>query len=198
MSRADVMKVFGKPTRGPIKLDGSRYRLSYVLAPEKVPDNPEQKMMPISVEVDFEEEKVSGWSHSWSSGSRELKVKGQEKGLLEMILPEMDINGGEADIIEFFEAVAIPDPDQKVNRADLAQLASLGVTLKGAVPADPKEPGISAHCDLVKEIARHFPEVAELRNESEKGRISIEDLSKALEPYAFGEKELPMQEVKED
>jgi hypothetical protein len=195
MTQDEVIELFGKPTMGSVQDGEPHSRLSYRLAPEKIADNPERKMLPVSIEVEFTDGKVTDWSHSWSTASRELKVKGPapEPGILTMILPDMDMSDEDADFTDYFEAVIVPDPNQKVNETDLNQLASLGYMMKNAIASsDGDKPTVSANCDLMREMVRHFPELRKLREEAVKGRVDVEEMSKALEPYVFGEKAGPI------
>ena len=189
----DVLKLFGKPYITSDEPHDDDFFFLYMVAPEKRAENPKRKALPDGFKVDFDNGKVAGWSHTYSTAARAEKVVGRPEPTLKAILPDLDLAADDLDLVAFVEGIVVPDPEQSVNKRDLGDLISVTMMLSGILDEDAKQRTLDANCDYMKTLAHHFPDIAALRRSAKDGRVAIEALNATLAPYAYGAKELPVQ-----
>ncbi len=191
ITREEVVGRFGEPSMTLEKTRPEDFSLFYHLAPEKRPENPKHEMLPDGFKVDFAEGKLVRWSSTYSNAQREVKTPGMQQPLLKAILPEMDMEADDFDMIAFVEGIVIPDPQQEVNAQDLADLVSIITMLAATYDEESEERTLSVNCDFMKILSHQFAEVAALLKTIEGDKVRISALSDRLSPYARGEKEFP-------
>lgn len=193
MSRAEVLAALGKPTSGNGNADDGKSELAYHVAPERWKEEGDARMLPTMLIVRFTDGKLSGHDVNFSIGTRELKKPGWTPPLLRLSAPEPDLSGPARTEVEYFESVKAEDPDQAVNRTDLEELIGLVTSLElMKAPAGSPPPVVSAGCDLIQVLSRHFPEVKALRENARNEGIAVAALGDALTPYRSGRKPFPL------
>lgn len=186
MSKDEVEKVLGKPTFG--EGDG----LTYNLAPEKLPRNPEREFIPCGLTLHLKEGKLTRWSVMTGPESWSGKLVGAEQSSLEVKPPEMNLSAPDFDPVRFFEGCKVPNPDQAVNRTDLVGLIRLvAMVASMAEVRDTPELAVAPDCDLMKILEKHFPDAAKLQKDAAGGKIPLRKLKEVFEPYNLGDKPLP-------
>lgn len=193
MSHAEVLELLGRPHLGPAKPEDGDFSLTYTIAPEKRPGNPERKMLPNGFKVDFHDRKVSWWSHTYSNAPREEKVVGREPPTLKAILPEVDLSADNVDFARYVERIVIPDPKQALNGRDLSDLLSIVTMLSGNTPDSDNDATLDSNCDFIRTLSHNFGEVAALRKKAEGGKMRISDLNDILSPYIHEGEVLPVE-----
>jgi hypothetical protein len=190
MSHAEVLAEFGKPTRGPKEPSDSTYRLSYDVAAEKLPPNPDKDVIPVGFTVDFVDGKVTTWSPFWSNAQQQQKTPELSSRVLKATFPKVDLSDEKLDWVGFFEEIKIENPRQKITLGDLWDLVGIvDLTSKALEPN--QKANVSADCDVLRILSHHLPEVEKLRQSATNGRIPIATLNETLSPYFNGEKLLP-------
>ena len=192
MTRDEVIAILGKPTYDRSPTSGETFDLDYMVAFERLPENPDREMRHVGVTVQFRKGVVSEWSWTSSDMPRSEKRVRSEPPSLRVIHPETNPEEGREGMIAFFEDIQVPDPFQSVNEGDLWDLLSITLSTCGAFQGeDGTKFAVDADCDLMRVLAHHFPEVAELRDHAGGGYVTIGDLEQAVMPYADGAKPLP-------
>jgi hypothetical protein len=182
MVETEVIKLFGEPGyRSP-------NTLSYDLAPEKRPDNPERLTYLSGFSVSLESGKVQHWSSSWSDAPREMKDPhpAKEPGLLKATLPPVDASAENLDPVALLEGIKVADvATTPANKTDLLDLYGLIVTFSNSPrEAGGKEIEVDPACHLVVVLSRHVPEVAKIQIEArESGRLPLKKLRNAMEAH---------------
>jgi hypothetical protein len=189
MSHAEVLTEFGRPTSGSKAPTEPDFRLSYDVAPERLPENAKRDAIPNGFAIDFTNGKVVGWSRGFTNSQREEKPLHHSPRALKAIYPKIDFSDENMDLVGFFEGIKIENPRQKITVADLGDLLSL-VSLFSNAP-DIQKGDVSSACDVMRALAHHFPEVEELRRKARQGRVPIAPLTQSLSPYFTGEKLWP-------
>ena len=190
MSQAEVLTEFGRPTLGPKAPTGPDFRLSYKVAPERLPENPKRDVIADGFAVNFIDGKVVQWSRTFSNSQRQEKPVDRSPRVLKTTYPKIDFPDENMDLVGFFEGIKIENPRQKITIADLGDLLSLA-SMVSETPDINKKTDVSADCDVIRTLAHHFPEIEELRKKANQGRVPLSPLAQALSPYLMGEKRLP-------
>jgi hypothetical protein len=190
MTADEVIALFGKPIRHKRKPDSKDFYLAYEIAPYRRLGRSDE-MHPDGFKVEFRDDKVVSWStSSWNDTPREMKTERRAPGLLKAILPKIDMSAENVSFVAWAEGIRIPDLNQPVTTVDLSSLLSLLYSSAVTVGAN-KNASIRADCDVLKLLAKYLPDFAKLTSAAKDGKVPIQDLRAAVEPFCRGEKPIP-------
>lgn len=188
MTQPEVVDEIGKATMTKSNEAGGVDSLDYHLAPER--RSLTREMHPDGFEVQFRDDKVTGWKISiWSSAPREPKPQGKSLRRLKAKFPGegvADKDFGKVSWIEKVELFLQPG-QQKPHAQDYLDLMSL---INATTAAD-EHSLIEANCSVVRTLADGFPEAEALRKSAQDRKISLLKLNDLLKPYLLGEKPFP-------
>lgn len=191
MTAAEVIALYGKPSRHNQKPDSKDFHYEFEIAPERRPENVAAGGNPESFQVEFRNGTVVSWSiSSWTTAPRVMKLDGRTNGLLKVVFPKIDLASEDVNFVAWIEGIRIPDLNQQVTSADLHSL--LSVIHSSIDPTSKnKNETILADCDVLKLLAKHLPEVAKQTTAAKNGRIPLTELLKTVKPFCNGEKSVP-------
>jgi len=191
MTAAEVIALYGKPSRHDQKPDSKDFYFEYQIAPERRPDKVAAGGNPESFQVKFRDGTVTSWSiNSWTTAPRIMKAEGQVEGVLKVVFPKIDLSAEDVNFVTWIEGIRIPDLDQPVMSTDLLSLLSLIHSSIHPI-TDNKKDTFQTDCDVLKLLAKYLPDFAKLTASAKDGKIPLSELFETVKPYCNGEKSIP-------
>lgn len=177
-----VKEIFGPPTRQREAEANGTFQIEYELAPERLPQHDLGKMIPNVVVITFENKQLHSWHVNMTTALRKLNEDKNRPSTLKMQAPSMqDIRGAEQ-LLAYLEKIKIIDPDQQVNQHDLHRLLTLVLTVNQSLAGEGKQTAsLSAECDVMKFLCKHYQPMAQLVATQKEGRIPMADVSALAE-----------------
>lgn len=186
MSEPEVIALFGKPYLIESKETGKKF--TFQTAPEKHPATKEFHLS--SFFVVFTSEKVSQWKSSgWTDRTREQKRAHRKPDNLIHKAPAVDLSSEDFDYVTFVEKYEISLKPGETTPTIPDYYDLLSILWLAALPAEEGQT-IDSSCDTITFLKPMIPDLDVLVQKAPKGRITLTELKKILEPYLDGSKSL--------